>query len=479
MNAIAVAYEAPPTLGRFLGSDAFVRCVMGPVGSGKSSACVLEILRRALGQARGPDGLRRTRFAVIRNTYGQLRDTTRKTFEQWIPPQLGKWHEQSFTFTMRFNDVHCEVMFRALDRPEDVDKLLSLELTGAYFNEFREIARSIFDLAQSRVGRYPSKLQGGPTWSGIWCDTNPWHTGHWAARLFKQRPEGFELLRQPSGMADDAENVENLPSGYYSRLCVGKDADWIDVYVRGLEANSDLGSIYGKWLDALTALGGLDGEFEHGTDGVFTHWDIGGAGADGDATAIWFWRFNKDRVPDVIDWYEATGEGLSHYFDVVARRAADCGYEYVKHWLPHDARAKTLQTGMSTLDRCAEEWGADKVAISPQLSLADGIGAARWLFEQPIRIHSRCGDGVECLREYRYEWDEENRCFSKKPLHNWASHSADAFRYLALTAKATELIMRKPEKKTGPLAVPLDKSFTLEQLFEDHERSHRSGGGRI
>ncbi len=478
MNDLAVTYDAPPTLGRFLGSDAFVRCVMGPVGGGKSSACVLEILRRAVGQEPGPDGVRRTRFAVVRNHYRELSDTTRKTFEQWIPPHLGKWNEQGFTFTMRFNDVHCEVMFRALDRPDDVSKLLSLELTGAYFNEFREIARSIFDLMQARVGRYPSKIQGGPTWFGVWADTNPWHNGHWASRAFKSNPDGFELFRQPSGRSAEAENVENLPAGYYDRLCIGKDEDWVKVYVDGEEANSDLGSIYGKWFDALDQRGAIS-DFQHGADGVFTSWDIGGAGAKGDATAIWFWRFNEHRVPDVIDWYEAQGEGLSHYLDLLERKARENGYQYVKHWLPHDARAKTLQTGMSTLDRCIQEWGADKVAISPQLSLADGIGAVRWLLERPVRFHSRCAEGVEALREYRYEWDEANRCFSKVPLHNWASHSADGMRYLAIVAKATNLIMRKPEPKTGPVAVPLDKSFTLDKLFEENERNRSSGSGRI
>ncbi len=259
-------------------------------------------------------------------------------------------------------------------------------------------------------------------------------------------------------------------------MMTGKDDEWIRVYVDGIEANSDLGSIYGRWLDALDRRGGLDA-YEHGTDGVFTSWDIGGAGAKGDATAIWFWRFNQHRVPDVIDWYEATGEGLTHYFDVLARRARDNGYVYAKHWLPHDARATTLQTGMSTLDRCAQEWGSGMVAIAPQLSLSDGIGAGRWLLEQPVRIHPRCLPGIEALREYRYEWDEANRCFSKQPLHNWASHSADGFRYLALVAKATELLMRRPEEKTQPLAVPLDKSFTLDALFD--ERSSHSGSGRI
>jgi hypothetical protein len=134
VSALDVTYLAPPTLGRFLASDAFVRMVLGPVGSGKSSACNVETLRRAQEQGHGPDGMRHTRWAIIRNTYGQLRDTTRKTFEQWIPGALGEWSETAFTFNLKFNDVRAEVLFRALDRPDHVRNLLSLELTGAYTN---------------------------------------------------------------------------------------------------------------------------------------------------------------------------------------------------------------------------------------------------------------------------------------------------------------------------------------------------------
>ena len=82
---LAIKYDAPPTLSEFLDSNAFIRCCIGPVGSGKSSVCVMEILRRACEQAKGLDGVRHTRFVVVRNSYRELRDTTRKTFEAWIP----------------------------------------------------------------------------------------------------------------------------------------------------------------------------------------------------------------------------------------------------------------------------------------------------------------------------------------------------------------------------------------------------------
>jgi hypothetical protein len=468
-----VRYDAPPTVSRFLDSDAFVRCVVGPVGSGKSSGCVMEIVRRAMEQQPGPDGIRRTRFAVIRNTYGQLRDTTRKTFEQWVPDALGKWHEQSFTFEMRFGDVHCEVLFRALDRPEDVKKLLSLELTGAYINEAREVPKSVLDVLQTRVGRFPSKIQGGATWFGVWMDTNPWHTGHWGYRLFSEsKPDGFALFEQPGGREPHAENVENLPAGYYDRLCQGKDSEWVEEYVDSQYPRADRGSVYGHLFASLKDRGGV-AAFEHPNDGVFTSWDLGIS----DSTAIWFWRLGQGL--DVVDHYEAHGEPLSHFMNVVDAR----GYQYVKHWLPHDARARSLQTGVSVLDQALQRWPG-KVAIAPGLDLVDGISATRWMLEQPTtRFHTRCSsitgpsdiDGLEALRAYRYEYDEERKVYKKTPLHDWSSHTSDAARYMSLVVRHSELMVRPDEKPKAHNFEPTRK--TLDDVFSQHfeavERTRR------
>jgi len=250
---INIAYTPPRTLARFLQSSAFVRAIMGPIGSGKSSVCAVEIVRRAMEQAPGPDGFRRTRFAIIRNTYRELQDTTRKTFEEWVPSQLGKWSEADLTFNMEFDDVRAEILFRALDRPEDVRKLLSLELTGAWINEAREIPKPVFDMIQGRVGRYPSKNQGGPTWYGIWLDTNPPDRDHWFYRVFEElRPDEHILFRQPGARSPAAENRENLPDRYYERLLQGKDDDWIKVFVDGDYGFIKEGRpIYPEWQDRI------------------------------------------------------------------------------------------------------------------------------------------------------------------------------------------------------------------------------------
>lgn len=466
-----VAYTAPPTLAAMLKSNAFVRAAIGPVGSGKSSACIIEIVRRAVTQAPGPDKVRRTRFAVIRNTYSQLRDTTRKTFEQWLPPGMGQWHEQPFTYEIDkpLKDgtrVHCEVLFRALDRPEDVQKLLSLELTGAYINEAREMPKHVLDVLQTRVGRFPSKAQGGPSWFGIWMDTNPWPTSHWGYELFsKEKPEGFALFEQPGGREPNAENVDNLPAGYYQRLCHGKDAEWVAEYVDGKYPSSDRGSVYGDLIDGLERRGGI-GEFQHPRDGVFAVFDLGVS----DATSIWWWRLNEHGMPDFVDWYEATGKGMSHYFEVLESR----NLELSKIYLPHDSRARTFQTGVSTLDQFLQRYPG-KVAVGPELSIEDGLAAGRWLLEQPVRFHARCDEGLKRLRAYRYVWDEVKKVFSKKPLHDYSSHTADSFRYSAQVAKAAwELTRPKPDAKKPPPARDMN-SFTLNELFEMNE-SHKPRG---
>lgn len=475
-----IRYKAPPTLARFMRSNAFVRAVVGPVGSGKSSACCVEILRRAAEQRPGPDKVRRTRFVVIRNTYRELKDTTRKTFEKWVKPELGKWHEQDFTFTLNqpLSDgtrIHCEVLFRALDRPQDVGKLLSLELTGGYINEARQIPKEILDVLTQRVGRYPSMDEGGPTWSGIWMDTNPWHVQHWGYRTFsKELPEGHERFEQPGGRTPEAENVENLPGGrgYYDRQCAGKDAEWIAEWVDAKYPAFDKGSIYGHLVAAVEARGGLLA-FEHPLEDLFTVWDLGRS----DSTAIWFFRMRGKGV-DVVDHYENHGQALSHFFRVLDEWAKPVdkggkGYRYVKHWLPHDAKAATLAAPDSVIVQVINHYGVAATGLTPEAYVDDGIAAARALLERDIRFHPRCNaspvpgitSGLEALRSYKYEWNEVLQTFSKVPKHDWASHSADAFRYLALVTRQAEFISR-PADPPKPRVV-VAKAPTMNELWEN------------
>jgi len=233
---LEIEYEPPGPVARaFLESDAFVRGIRGPFGSGKSTVCCVDILNRALEQKPGPDGVRRSRWAIIRNTYPELKTTTIKTWHGIVPPNIGRWVDTGPpTHFLSGDDLDVEVLFLALDSPADIKKLLSMDLTGAWINEAREVPKGVLDGLTARVGRYPGQAIGGPTWFGVLMDTNPPDSDHWWYRLAEeQKPEGFQFFAQPSGLSPAAENAQNLPTGYYARLCAGKTDDWIKVYVHG------------------------------------------------------------------------------------------------------------------------------------------------------------------------------------------------------------------------------------------------------
>jgi phage terminase large subunit len=230
-------YGCVPTVADFANSDKKIRCIMGCIGSGKSSGCVMEIVRRGLEQSPSKvDGIRKTRWAIIRQTYRQLIDTTIKTFHQWFPAHIfGEWKISEHSYTIsKFPNTHIEILFRALDSPEHISNLLSMELTGAWINEAREINKEIFDILEGRVGRFPSRIDGGCSWSGIIMDTNPPDNTSWLYHYFEElKPEKAQIFKQPSGLSKNAENIQNLPTGYYQDLAVGKSEDYVNVYIHG------------------------------------------------------------------------------------------------------------------------------------------------------------------------------------------------------------------------------------------------------
>lgn len=257
-----IHYTAPgPVAAAFMECDAFVAGIRGPVGSGKTTACIMKLAKGAHGQMRMRDGWRRRRTAIIRNTFPELRTTTIKSWQQWFPKHLGVWRENgppSHHITDHATKFDWEIMFIALDRPDDVRKLLSMELSDAWINEAREIPRAILDGLTGRVGRYPPRDgEYQCTDAQVVMDTNPPDTDHWWYRMaeepspedeenqaeleselrnvgaLRQTQKLLQFFTQPGGRHADAENVDNLPPGYYAKASNNKGTDWIKVYING------------------------------------------------------------------------------------------------------------------------------------------------------------------------------------------------------------------------------------------------------
>src|SRR6185312_813981 len=212
------SYASVPTVKRFSASRAFMRLLLGPFGSGKSSGCVIELVKWGKRQHVQRDGKRRARFAVIRNTYGELADTTIKTFLEWLPDRVfGTFDKSDNCYRLnQLDDLDVEVMFRALDRPEHVAKLLSMELTGAWVNEGIQVPWAIVRALKGRVDRYPRREDGGCVDPGILIDSNPGPDDSWLYKVFEEKmidgaPAGdVELFKQPSARSPEAENLPNL-----------------------------------------------------------------------------------------------------------------------------------------------------------------------------------------------------------------------------------------------------------------------------
>jgi len=247
-----LSVKFPSTVSRYMQSNARYRWILGPFGSGKSVGSQIEIPRRAAMQRHSPlDGRRKSRIAVVRNTMPQLRDTTMKTWFSWFPNgSLGEYHGLTKTYHIKKDEMDCEVIFRALDDEKDVSNLLSLELTGAYLNEFRDIRREIVEGIDGRLGRHPRMVDGGPTWIGMWGDSNMPDMGSYWQNMHDgldpddgktPKPNGWETFIQPAAMIRNvdgtytdnplAENLENLPAGYYRALITNKTDDYIRTYV--------------------------------------------------------------------------------------------------------------------------------------------------------------------------------------------------------------------------------------------------------
>lgn len=427
-------YDAPPTVARFMRSNAPFRLIMGPVGSGKSTGNIMEIARRAKMQEPSRDGIRRTRWAVVRNTLQQLKDTTLKSWFEWFPSGVaGTWRETDKTFILRFEDVHAEVLFRPLDTPEDVGRLLSLELTGAFVNELRELPIEIIVALRSRCGRYPSRKEVAPTWHGIIADTNPPSTDHWIYEKFEQeKPEGWEIFKQPGGLDPGAENTQNLPPTYYQDMMAGADEDFINVHVHAKYGRSKAGRpVYESTFveDFHTASGLL---VVPGAP-VIVGMDFGRTPA-----AVFYQRDVKSRVL-MLDELVEQNMGLETF---LARKVKPLlAARYPGHPVVVAGDPSGWDKSQINEQSCADIIkAAGLIAVRPPTNkIGPRLNAVETLLKQQIEgkamflvSRERCPISIEGFKTgYRYKRKKDGQ-YEEVPEKNEFSHPADGAQYGAM-----------------------------------------------
>jgi hypothetical protein len=271
--------------------DSFVRVIMGPYGSGKSTWALTEIVQRASNMPIWHSGRRRSRWGIVRNTSGELSSTTLASWLSWFADlgDVRKRQKPIMTYEHTFNDGHgvveLELLFIALDRPEDVRKIKSLELTGCYINELSEVPQAALAHMKGRVNRYPSKaFCYEPYWSGIIADTNPPEDDHWIYKDFElNKYDHHKLFKQPPGLIKNdkdkwvrnpnADNASHLPGNYYEMLAEGQSQEFIKVFCLGEYGSVGFGKrVYPEFnpdFHAVESLSAIQGEQ------LILGWDFG------------------------------------------------------------------------------------------------------------------------------------------------------------------------------------------------------------
>lgn len=200
----------------------------------------------------------------------------------------------------------------------------------------------------------------------------------------------------------------------------GNDALYMQEYYCSFEAPVE-GAYYGSALVAAEEEGRITTVPYDPMLPVNTYWDLG----VGDSTAIWFSQTVGNELR-LIDYFEDSGEGLTHYIKKLQQKP----YVYGDHYAPHDIEVRELTTGKTRLET-AQSLGMH-FRVIPRTGLEDGIEAARNILPRCWFDKDKCERGIAALRSYHKEWDEKNKTWKTRPLHDWSSHGADAFRYFAV-----------------------------------------------
>jgi hypothetical protein len=239
-----------------------------------------------------------------------------------------------------------------------------------------------------------------------------------------------------------------------------------DQYEQEMEVSFEaaiLGAIWGIEMREATEGGRIRSVPVDPALPVHTAWDIGYK----DATAIWWYQVVAGEI-HLVDFYQASGLTVPDAVDVVMAR----GYRYGKHNLPHDARAKTFAAaGKSVIEQMAPALGLANMQIVPDIGIQPGISYTRDLLSRCWFDEDKCSEGIEALRQYQHEFDEDTKAFRKTPRHDWTSHCADAFRQMAV-AWVQEPTVRAPAPERTLLVGP-DNRATLNDMWAAHAQVER------
>ena len=402
---------------------------------GKTVACINDLIYKALVDDK-PDG----RYAYLAPYYAQAKSIAFDYLMRFSAPVRAN-HNVSELWVELINGARIR-LFGA----DNADSLRGLYLDGVVLDEFADMKPSLW----------------GAVLRPLLSDRRGWAT-------FIGTPKGHNQFWEIYNNAtkDDAWYVKTLRASQtglipQEELDDARKMQTQDQYLAEWECDFEsaiIGAFYGKEMRQLTDQSRiLDIEYDPMFP-VHTAWDLGYS----DDTAIWWFQVVHGEIR-MLDYHSSNGQPVAFYAGIIQSREKERGYVYGTHYLPHDARAKTLASNKSIIEQLSDKIALKYLKIVPSLSLQDGIQATRLALTRAWFDH-KCEDGIECLRQYQREYDEDKKVFRDKPRHDWTSHGADAFRMLSIAWKEEAKIPSKDDSIKGLFVGQTDVS--LNDLWKD------------
>lgn len=408
-------------------------CLVAHRRAGKTVAAINDIIKRAL-----LEGGRGAQYAYIAPFRSQAKSVAWDYLKYYAKAVSESSNESELTVTL-INGAKVR-LFGA----DNADAMRGLGFNGVYLDEYGDFKPSVWG---NIVRPALSDRLGWAVFGGTPKGKNQFHDIY---KVSQATPDWF-LLRLPASVS------KLLPA---TELKAASQQLSQDQYDQEYECSFDaaiLGAYYGQEMRQVDADGRIrDLRFDPDAD-VMSAWDLGYR----DDTAIWFYQVVRNEI-HVLDYYAVSGASIEE----IAKVVIDKGYRYTRHYLPHDARAKTLASGgKSIVEQLAVHLGGmNKLSIVPEIGVQDGIQAVRMILPK-CYFDPICDEGLEALRQYQREYDEDKKSFRQTPRHDWCSHPADSFRMMAVAYRENKADEPPPKGRTL-------QTITLDELW-DFEQTHK------
>ena len=416
-------------------------CLVAHRRAGKTVSAINDLIRAAvMCKSRNP------LFGYIAPYRSQAKSVAWGYLKQYAAPISQAANEQELEITL-VNGAKIR-LFGA----DNADAMRGLGFDGVLLDEFGDFKPSVWG---SIIRPALSDKQGWAVFMGTPKGKNQFWDVYQTSRMNPEEWFSLRLKASDSGILPQSE-IDAV------KAQISED-QFMQEYETNFEA-AIIGAFYGVEM-RMAADDGRITEVKYDPSlSTYTAWDLGYR----DDTAIWWYQVVKGEI-HIIDYHSVSGASIPEIAKVVLKKP----YHYSKHYLPHDARAKTLAAqGKSIIEQLGEFLGLSNLAIVPDLSVQDGIQAVRMTLPRCYFDEEKCLEGIEALRQYQREWDEDKKSFRSSPKHDWTSHGSDAMRMLAIAWRD------EPSKRMNaaerPLMVGPGNTATLNDMWAGQRRARRT-----